>query len=83
MSSYVISNTGNQTIRNINMSELNTGFGSAPVAGALALLHDIGTLGDSIDLNPLDGIWSELGPGDSIVYSSQYQVVQSDVDLLQ
>ena len=81
--SYVISNTGNQTIRNINMSELNTGFGSAPVAGALALLHDIGTLGDSIDLNPLDGIWSELGPGDSIVYSSQYQVVQSDVDLLQ
>jgi uncharacterized repeat protein (TIGR01451 family) len=81
--SYEVSNTGNQTISNIRLSDVHGGYGTAPVPGSEVLTEDLGTIGDSTDVTPDDGIWSSLAPGDTVTFTAQYQVVQQDVDRLQ
>jgi hypothetical protein len=80
---YVVTNTGSQTLTNVSLSESHNGSGSPPAPAAEFLSSDVGVSGDSTDATPSDGIWSVLAPGDSITMTATYTVTQSDVDTLQ
>jgi Domain of unknown function (DUF4347) len=79
---YDVTNTGNVTVTNISIGDVHGGHGTDPVPGDEVLLTDAGTAGDSTDAGS-NGIWTSLAPGDTIRFSSTYQVVQSDIDRLQ
>jgi hypothetical protein len=80
---YVVTNTGGQTLTNVSLSESHNGSGPPPVPGAEFLSSDVGVSGDSTDAASNDGVWSVLAPGDSITMTATYTVTQSDVDTLQ
>lgn len=79
---FTITNTGNVTIGNVTLNDVHNGYGTAPVPGSEVLHVDAGTTGDSTDA-AVNASWDALAPGDSIRFSSVYQVVQSDIDYLQ
>lgn len=79
---YVVINTGNQTVSNINLVDAHGGSGPAPVPSNETLTTDIGTTGDSTDSSS-DGTWDSLAPGDQVTFTASYVVTQSDVDTLQ
>jgi large repetitive protein len=79
---YTATNTGNTTLQNISLNDVHDGSGSPPVPGN-ETLTDLGTLGDSTDTTPADGVWSVLAPGDIVTFTSTYTVTQNDVDTKQ
>ena len=80
---YVVTNTGNQTIANIALSDAHDGSGAAPVPGGETLSTDGGTPGDSSDATSNNGVWSSLAPGDAVTFTATYTVTQTDVDTKQ
>jgi large repetitive protein len=80
---YTVTNTGNATLQNVSLADVHDGSGSPPVPGSETLLTDNGTLGDTTDAAPADGVWSVLAPGDVITFTSTYTVTQQDVDTKQ
>lgn len=80
---YTVTNSGNTTLQNISLNDAHDGTGTPPVPGNETLLTDSGTLGDSTDATPADGVWSVLAPGDTITFTSTYTVTQQDVDTKQ
>lgn len=81
--SYVVINTGNQTLSNLFLSDIHNGSGPAPSPANEALTNDTGPPGDSTDGTPNDGLWDSLGPGDEITFTATYTVTQNDIDTLQ
>lgn len=79
---YIVTNTGNQTVSNIDLVDAHGGSGPAPVPGNETLTTDIGTTGDSVDA-ATNGTWDSLAPGDQVTFTANYVVTQSDVDNLQ
>lgn len=79
---FAIKNTGNITISNVGLSDVHNGLGLAPVPGNESLYNDAGLLGDSVDA-ATNGTWDSLAPGDTIRFTSLYQVVQDDIDYRQ
>lgn len=79
---YSISNTGNITINNVAVSDVHNGTGIHPVPGTETLTGDVAPTGDSTDVTS-NGIWSILAPGDTIHFTANYTVTQSDIDTLQ
>ena len=79
---YVVTNTGNQTISSIDLSDAHGGSGPAPDPGNETLTTDTGITGDSSDAGT-NGIWDSLAPGDQVTFTASYIVTQSDVDTLQ
>jgi large repetitive protein len=79
---YRVTNTGNVTINNVTISDAHIGYGSAPVPGNETLFTDVAPLGNSTDA-ATNATWDRLAPGDVIVFSSTYAVVQADIDNLQ
>lgn len=80
---YVVANTGNQTITNIGLNDSHNGSGPVPVPGNETLSTDSGPAGDSSDATANDGIWSSLAPGDAVTFTATYTVTQQDVDTRQ
>jgi uncharacterized repeat protein (TIGR01451 family) len=80
--SYLITNTGNITIHNVTVGDVHNHNGAFPAPGGEVIQTDVAPLNDSSD-SVQDGTWNLLAPGDSIRFSSLYQVVQADIDLLQ
>jgi large repetitive protein len=80
---YTVTNSGNSTLQNISLNDVHNGSGAPPVPGNETLLTDNGTLGDTTDSAPADGVWSVLAPGDVITFTSTYTVTQQDVDTKQ
>jgi uncharacterized repeat protein (TIGR01451 family) len=76
---YTITNTGNVPIANVSVADVHNGYGTDPVPWSEVLVTDNGTSGDSTD-GGVNGVWSMLGPGDVIRFSSNYTVVQADID---
>lgn len=77
---YVVRNSGNQTLTNVTLSDAHNGAGTPPVPGNEALTSDVSTQNDSTDATANDGVWSVLAPGDSITMTATYIVKQADVD---
>ena len=77
---YVVTNIGNVTIKNISLSDLHNAAGPAPVPGSETLSS---LPGKSTDTTSGDGIWNSLAPGDAVTFTATYTVQQSDVDHLQ
>ena len=79
---YVVANTGNQTVSNITLADAHNGSGSAPTPTNETLTSDNGIANDSSDAG-VNGSWDTLAPGDEITFTATYVVTQSDVDTLQ
>lgn len=80
---YVVTNTGNQTLTNIALNDAHDGSGPPPVPGNETLTTDGGTIGDSTDATASNGVWSVLAPGDAVTFTATYTVTQNDVDTKQ
>jgi uncharacterized repeat protein (TIGR01451 family) len=79
---YVVENTGNQTITNVWLDDIHNGSGPTPTPTNEALTTDSTPLGDSTD-GGINGIWDTIAPGDIVTFTATYTVTQSDVDTLQ
>ena len=79
---YTVTNNGNQTITDIGLSESHNAAGPVPVPANEVISVDNPPLGDSTDTGN-DGNWEFLAPGDAVVFTAQYEVLQQDVDTLQ
>lgn len=80
---YQVTNTGNVTINDVSISDAHNGSGPAPNPEDETLFTDAAPLNDSTDATPDNGVWSSLKPGDSVRFTGQYTVTQTDVDTLQ
>ncbi len=80
---YHITNTGNQHVSGITISELFNGTGTPPVPSNETLFADNSPNGDSTDSTSNNGTWSNLGPGDIITFTAPYTVQQTDIEQLQ
>ncbi len=78
---YVVTNTGNQFLTNVSLSDVHNGSGPAPSNENLTADNDV--LGDSSDGTPNDGTWDSLAPGDEVTFTGTYTVTQNDIDTLQ
>ena len=79
---YTVTNNGNQTITDIGLSESHNAAGPIPVPANETISVDNPPIGDSTDTGN-DGNWEFLAPGDAVVFTAQYEVLQQDVDSLQ
>ena len=77
---YTVTNTGNQTISNIDIDDSgHTGLGpwTDPVHGSLT---DNLPTGGSTDGNPSNNIWGALAPNDVVTFSTTYTITQAEID---
>jgi uncharacterized repeat protein (TIGR01451 family) len=79
---YRVTNTGNVTVNNVNVSDVHNGLGTPPVPGSESLFNDVAPLADSTDAG-VNGTWNSLAPGDTVQFTSTYAVVQADIDFRQ
>jgi uncharacterized repeat protein (TIGR01451 family) len=79
---YRITNTGNVSVNNVTINDVHGGYGVDPVPGSESLFNDVAPLGDSTDA-AANGTWTSIAPGDTIQFTSNYTVVQADIDNLQ
>jgi Prealbumin-like fold domain len=79
---FKIKNTGNVPISNVVVADSTNGLGTAPVPGSEAMFNNVSPPGDSSD-STANGTWDVLGPGDEIVFTAPYTVVQGDIDYRQ
>ena len=80
---YVVTNNGNQTISNIDLSEVHNGSGPVPSPAGETLTTDTAPTGDSSDSPSNNGIWTSLAPGDTVTFTGTYTVTVSDIENLQ
>lgn len=79
---YRVTNTGNQIISNVTLSDAHGGSGAAPMPTNETLSNDSLPSGDSID-GGVNASWDRLAPGDVVTFTGTYVVTQSDIDTLQ
>ncbi len=79
---YQVTNTGNQVISNVTLSDAHNGSGPAPTPSGEVLDVDNLPTGDSTDAS-VNGSWDVLAPGDELTFTATYTVTQSDIDTLQ
>ena len=79
---YVVTNTGNQTLTNINLSDSHNASGSPPTPSNETQILDAPPTGDSSDTS-VNGIWDSLAPGDQVQFTGTYTVTLQDVETLQ
>jgi hypothetical protein len=79
---YVVNNSGNVTLNDVNVNDVHDGTGAALVfLTPAAVTMDngsagAGTINDSTDLaSNTDGDWDRLGPNDFITFTSQPYVI--------
>ncbi len=81
---YVVTNTGNQTISNVSLSDAHNGSGPNPSPNAdTATLTDNLPLGGSSNPTTGDNDWDALAPGDVLTVTATYTITQNDVDTKQ
>lgn len=80
---YDVKNIGNQIITSVSASDIHNGSGTLPVPANETLQTDAAPINDSTDGTPANSLWSTLAPGDTVRFSANYTVTQTDVDQLQ
>lgn len=80
--SYEVTNGGNVTLSDVTVNDVHNGYGTFPAPANETVSNDVLPAGDSSDTGP-DANWESLAPGDTITFTSAYQVVQQDIDNLQ
>jgi uncharacterized repeat protein (TIGR01451 family) len=80
---YEVENTGYITFTSISVSDVHNGYGTAPVPALPTQSFDAPPLADSTDFVTTDNMWESLAPGDKILFTASYTVVQADLDNLQ
>lgn len=79
---YRVTNSGNVTMNNVTINDAHVGFGTPPVPGNEVIFSDVAPTGNSTDA-ATNASWDVLAPGDVIEFTSNYVVVQADIDNLQ
>lgn len=79
---YTVTNNGNVAVAGVTVNDVHNGSGPAPTPAG-ETLTDNGTIGDSTDATPNDGVWDNLAPGDVVTFTGTYTVTQTDIDNLQ
>ncbi|MEL6817054.1 MAG: hypothetical protein AAFP80_00235 [Pseudomonadota bacterium] len=78
---YTITNNGNTPVDNITLADVHGGAGTFTQPDIeTATLTDNGTTGDSTNGAAGDSDWDVLAPGDVLVVSVNYTIVQGDID---
>lgn len=80
--SFRVTNSGNVTLADVTVDDTHFGYGTPPVPGNEAVFNDVSPLLDSSD-GGTDASWDSLAPGDTVVFTGTYTVVQPDIDNLQ
>jgi len=82
---YRVTNNGNQTLTNIDLSDDHEGTGTFPDPASedIIAVDDVAPIGDSSDTAPNNGVWSSLAPGDTVTFTAEYIVTQEDIDTFQ
>jgi len=80
---YEVTNNGDVTLTDINLTDSHGGSGTFPDPGSETLISDAVPTGDSVDPGGANGIWDILAPGDVVRFTSSYIVTQEDIDTLQ
>jgi large repetitive protein len=81
---YNVTNTGNVTISGIQVTDNHNGTNSFPTpSGEALVLPEAAPTGDSTDATPGNAQWTTLAPGDTVRFTANYQVNQTDIDTLQ
>ncbi len=81
---YVVSNSGNVTIQNVTLTDVEEGVGSLTFTNPVSYVDNTvagdvaGTTGDSQNTDFTDGDWDVLGPNDVITFTSTYQIQAGD-----
>ena len=75
---YVVSNTSDEVAKGVSLGALQDGG----VIADETLITDVAPFGDSIDDTANDGLWSTLGRGDSLRFTSVHAASQKDIDAL-
>jgi uncharacterized repeat protein (TIGR01451 family) len=78
---YTVRNTGNVAINNVSVSDVHNGFGTLPTPSGAFISTDAAPLNDSVAGTPT--VWGSLAVGDSVRFTANYTVVQSDIDFRQ
>lgn len=78
---YTITNNGNITIDDVDVSDIHNGSGAVITPTHFSLI-DNGTIGDSPDGNASSAIWGTLAPLDVVIFTGTYSVTQNDIDAL-
>jgi len=82
---YRVTNNGNQTITEVDLSDVHGGTGAFPDPDSETIVpaDDVAPIGDSSDTIANDGVWQSLAPGDTVTFTADYVVTQEDIDTLQ
>jgi large repetitive protein len=81
---YNVTNSGNVTIRGIQVTDNHNGTNPFPTPSNEALvLPEAAPTGDSTDATPANAQWTILAPGDTVRFTANYDVNQTDIDTLQ
>lgn len=80
---YTVKNNGNVTISTISLLDSHNAAGPTPIPGSVFISIAVSPGIGSHDAITTDAIWDSLAPGDTITFTANYIVKQSDVDTLQ
>ncbi|MEP5631152.1 MAG: hypothetical protein ABJP79_04665 [Tateyamaria sp.] len=78
---YVVTNTGNVTLTGVTLVDQHTsaaGTAPLPITGE-SLTGDVNETDTSVDTDG-PGIFTTLGPGDTVTFTAEFTVTQDDID---
>lgn len=77
---YAVTNSGRAPVDEVSIDPRHGGAGRLSAVASETLIIDAPPYRDSSDATPNDGKWSRLAPGDMVVFTATYEVVQADID---
>lgn len=77
---YAVTNDGNVSVSAISINDVHSGAGPLLPPTNETLTLDASPHSDSTDATRNDASWSVLAPGDTVTFSAEYTVTQTDVD---